>query len=215
MIQDDPEILLRILWTDEATFRSDGSVNRHNMHYWSPANPHWLQQVQNQGRWSLNVWCGIIGGRIIGPWIFNGRLNGLSYLNFLQNDLPILLRDIPLETRRNMWFQHDGCPAHFTARVCEFLNETYPGRWIGRGSLFPWPPRSPDLSCLDFYYWARIKDLVYITRPTTREDMIQRITDAARSLSVAEIETSVLATGQRIQSCIEQDGQHFEHLGPH
>ncbi|KAJ8914075.1 hypothetical protein NQ315_014269 [Exocentrus adspersus] len=68
MIQDDPELLLRILWSDEATFRSDGTVNRHNMHYWSATNPHWMQEVQHQGRWSINVWCGILGGRIIGPF---------------------------------------------------------------------------------------------------------------------------------------------------
>ena len=30
---------------DEATFNNIGAVNRHNMHYWSPVNPRWMQTV--------------------------------------------------------------------------------------------------------------------------------------------------------------------------
>lgn len=49
MIRENRELLSEILWTDEATFRSDGNVNLHNMHYWSDNNPHWLREVQYQG----------------------------------------------------------------------------------------------------------------------------------------------------------------------
>lgn len=35
----------KVLWSDEATFKSNGDVNRHNMHYWSRENPHWFRQV--------------------------------------------------------------------------------------------------------------------------------------------------------------------------
>lgn len=204
--------LPKILWTDEARFNSDGGVNLHNMHYYSQNNPHWMQEVQHQGKWSVNVWCGILCGQIIGPFIFDGNLNGEIYLNFLQHELPILLEGIDLATRKDMFFQHDGCPAHFAASVREYLDAAYPGRWIGRGSIFPWPARSPDLTCLDFYLWGRIKDLVFQTRPTTRADMINRITVAIRSISTAEVEAAVLSTRQRLQLCIDNDGRQFEHL---
>lgn len=141
MISEDRDFLSRILWTDEATFHSNGGVNLHNMHYWSRDNPHWMQEVQHQGRWSVNVWCGILGGRVIGPFIFNEPLTGQNYLHFLNNELPVLLENVPLNIRRNMILQHDGCPAHFAANVRQFLDETFPGRWIGRGSIFPWPAR--------------------------------------------------------------------------
>jgi len=141
MVAEDPRLLSKILWTDEATFKSDGQVNLHNMHYWARNNPRWMREVQHQGRWSINVWCGILGGIIIGPFIFDQPLTGEIYLNFLTNHLPVLLENVPLETRRNMFFQHDGCPAHFSVMVRQFLDRTFPNRWIGRGSLFPWPPR--------------------------------------------------------------------------
>ena len=87
-----------ILWTDEATFKSNGDVNIHNAHYWSQVNPHLLRKVDNQHRWSLNVWCGIIRHRIIGPYFFQGALNGGMYTDFLKNILNQLLEDVPLAT---------------------------------------------------------------------------------------------------------------------
>lgn len=212
MCNENLRFLSQVLWTDEATFTNCGRVNLHNMHYWSQTNPHWMREVDHQNRWSVNVWCGILGDRIIGPFVFDGHLNGESYLNFLENDLPNLLEDIPLDVRASMWYQHDGCPSHYSQRVRDFLNIIYPNRWIGRGSLFPWPPRSPDLTVLDFYLWGRIKDIVYKTRPTTREDMIDRIEIAINSIPQAEIETAVSSSRRRIDSCILQNGRQFEHL---
>jgi len=70
MLIENPNFLNNILWTDEATFNSDGGVNRNNMHYWSETNPRWMREIQHQGRWSINVWCGVIGSQIIGPFFF-------------------------------------------------------------------------------------------------------------------------------------------------
>lgn len=215
MISENRHFLSQILWTDEATFNSDGRVNVHNMHYWAAENPHWLVEVQHQGRWSLNVWCGILGGNIIGPYFFHQPLNGNAFLEFLVSQLPNLLEDVPLDLRQNMFLQLDGCPAHFAVNVREHLNAAFPQRWIGRGSLFPWPPRSPDLTCLDFYLWGRLKEIVYLTQPTTKQDMENRIRSAVHQLPRVEIEAAVRSTQDRLQHCIERNGQQFEHLRRH
>ncbi|KAJ8909455.1 hypothetical protein NQ315_008322 [Exocentrus adspersus] len=64
------------------------------------------------------------------------------------------------------------------SRKASAINQTYPDRWIGRESLFHWPATSPDLTCLDFYLWGRIEDIVFCGRPTTRDDRINRIQHA-------------------------------------
>lgn len=215
LLEEQPHIMSKILWTDEATFNSAGGVNLHNMHYWAEENPHWIEEVQLQGRWSLNVWCGIVDGKIVGPYFFDRTLNGETYLDFLENQLPVLLEDISLQTRRDMILQHDGCPAHFSRRVRDYLYVSYPNKWIGKGSIVSWPARSPDLTCLDFYLWGRLKDLVYQTRPTTRDDMKQRIRNAINSISTAEIEAAVMSTRERLHLCVDNDGKQFEHLIGH
>jgi hypothetical protein len=55
-----------------------------------------------------------IDDHLIGPYLLPLRLTGDIYLTFLQEILPKLLEVVPLEVRREMWFQHDGAPAHCT-----------------------------------------------------------------------------------------------------
>lgn len=38
----------------------------------------------------------------------------------------------------------------------------FPGKWIGTHSSIPWPPRSPDLTCLDYFLWGYLKNKVGI-----------------------------------------------------
>jgi len=45
----------------------------------------------------------------------------------------------------------DGAPPHFSCFVTDVLNERFPDAWVERGGPIPWPPRSSDLSPLDFF----------------------------------------------------------------
>jgi hypothetical protein len=114
----------------------------------------------HQVRCSMNVWAGIIGNCVAGSYLLPDRLNGPAYCVFLQEVLPALLDDVPLTVRRDMWFQHDGAPAHFSAQIQQHLNTQFPYRWLGRGGRVSWPTRSPDLNLLDFFLWGHLKEIV-------------------------------------------------------
>lgn len=212
MIENNPDYHLNVLWCDEATFKSNGEVNLHNMHYWSPTNPHWMREVNHQRQWTLNTWCGIFSGRIIGPYFFEGNLTGELYSNFLNNDFLHLLNDIPIERQRQMWFMQDGCPAHYHCDVRFTLTAMFGEQWIGRGGPVPWPARSPDLTCMDYYLWGRIKDIVYQTAPTSKENMKDRIRGACEQISREELIHALENFPKRIEKCMEVGGGHFEHL---
>jgi len=92
---------------------------------------------------------------------FSDRMTGQNYLDFLQNELPKQVEDVPLSTRIAIYFQHDGAPSHYTRHVMQHFSDTFPNRWIDRGSTINWPPRSPDLTPLDFYFWGLMKSEVY------------------------------------------------------
>ena len=57
-----------------------------------------------------------------------------------------------------------GFPPHYTRHVREYLNESFPKRWLGRGGPVAWPPRSPDHTPLDYYLSGHKKTLVYETK---------------------------------------------------
>jgi len=103
---------LKILFSDECTFKSDGSVNTWKSRYWTRINNlHWLREI-DQIVWKVNVWCGIIGSQIVGPVFFDKNLNDDRYSTLIVTDLPVLLENLPLQLRLNMWFQHDACPSN-------------------------------------------------------------------------------------------------------
>ena len=213
-LQDHPQLWQYILFTDEATFTRAGHHNSHNDHWWAKENPHKKVVKNFQQRFSVNVWCGIIGGHLIGPHIFEDRLDGVTYARFLTDQLPSLLKDVPLATRQRLIFQHDGAPPHYHHQVKQHLDQVYPDKWIGRGGPRQWPARSPDLTPLDYYLWGHMKTLVYKKKSNTREELLQRIMEACQDIRdkpdvLRESANSIL---KRAQLCIEQVGNHFENL---
>ena len=84
--------------------------------------------------------------------------------------------------RTNLTFQQDGAPPHFRITVRSYLDEKFGERWIGRGGPTAWPPRSPDLTPLDFYAWGYIKEYVYSEKIENREQLLHKITVAAENL---------------------------------
>lgn len=153
-----------------------GLFNTRNEHLWCYTNPHEPRPHNYQHRFTVNVWAGIVNNSLVGP-VFLDRLNSVTYENFLSETLPVLLEDVPLASLRNMYYQHDGAPAHYSRRARELLDREYPGRWIGRGStVIAWPARSPDLTPLDFYLWGHVKAMVYKGgAAASREALIEKI----------------------------------------
>lgn len=143
-----PRTLPRILFMDEAQFTRDGVWNSRNSHIWAHNNPHAVVQRNSQRKFSRNAWCGVVNDTLVGPHFFEGQLSGEVYLDFFRNILPNLLLAQNVD-RRDLHFQHDGAPPHFSLQVREHLNNEFPNRWIGRGGTQAWPARSPDLTVLD------------------------------------------------------------------
>lgn len=213
-VNNDDNFFKYVMFSDEATFQSTGVLNRHNCHFWSPVNPHWMREVDHQHRWSLNVWCGIVNGYLIGPYFFEGNVDGPTYLHLIRDELPVMLEEVDLNTRNRLWLQQDGASPHWTIIVRNYLNERFNNRWIGRGGPVEWPPRSPDLTSLDFYLWGFLKNEVYRTRPTTKEDMKVRIRNACNAIPRNVLLKTIMHFRKRVNLCIREGGATFEHLLP-
>ena len=149
-IKAHPKLLSVILFSDEVSFTQDSVNNLWNVHTWSHNNPLETSETNFQRRFTANVWCGVLGNNFIGPFVFDNNLMRNAYEVFLRNELPGLLEDIPLMIRSQMYFKHDGAPPYYTRHVRDYLNESFPNRWLGCGGPIPWPLRSPDLTPLDY-----------------------------------------------------------------
>ena len=160
------------------------------------------------------MWVGVIGDYLIGPHFLPPRQNGEAYIQFLREVHPVLLEEVPLGVRRDMFFMHDVAPAHFSEVARQHLTETYANQWIGRGGPQNWPARSPDLNPLDFSTWGHLQHLVYRTPVRDVEDLRNRIIDACMVLreSPGIFERIRGSMRRRLDACVMPEGRHIEHL---
>ncbi|GFW96813.1 uncharacterized protein TNCV_2159491 [Trichonephila clavipes] len=79
---------------------------------------------------------------------------------------------------QELWFQQDGATCHTARATIELLKDTLGDRLISRFGPVNWPPRSCDLTLLDYFLWGYVKSLVYADKPQTLdhlEDNIRRV----------------------------------------
>ena len=145
----NPDLLRLVIWSDEAMFKLNGHVNRHNSVYWSSTNPHRNMEISQQGPGAM-VWRGILDDRIIGPFfIEDGTITGQRYLKLLEEEMWPAIANHPRVSQ--LFFQQDGAQPHYARVVREWLDTKFPGHWIRRRGTIDWSSRSPDLTPLDFW----------------------------------------------------------------
>ncbi|KAK3881581.1 hypothetical protein Pcinc_013963 [Petrolisthes cinctipes] len=108
--------------------------------------------------------------------INRGRPHGEQVLDAEEDILDAIADDPSTSTRRvgarfRVSHASDGAPVHFARDTRDFINVMYPDKWIGRGGPIAWPPKSPDLTPLDFYLWGHLKSRVYATQINTRQEL--------------------------------------------
>lgn len=214
MINDNQNYMFDICFSDECSFYLNGIVNRHNCRYWSDENPRLFREVHTQHPQKLNVWAGIYGNHIIGPFFIPGNLTGQIYLDLLENAIyPALVQVLENEEdHQTIIFQQDGAPPHFVQPVRQFLDENFPDAWIGRRGHIEWPPRSPDLAPLDFFLWGHLKSKIYATQPESLDDLRNRIINECRQITPQMLNNVRERFQQNLFYCMEVNGAHFQHL---
>jgi len=158
---------------------------------------------------SVTVWIGVSASGLVGPFFFEGTVTGDSYVSMLNNNFLPSVENWPLG---EMWFQQDGAPPHYSIAARNWLNDKFPNRWIGRRGSIEYPPRSPDLTPPDFFLWGVLKNSVYAKKPRTKDQLVAVIMNTCTEISEDLCRSVCYSVVRRTAKCIEEGGQHFEHL---
>ncbi|GFX34664.1 otoferlin [Trichonephila clavipes] len=170
----------RILFSDEAHFWLNGYVNKQNYRIWSEANPQVYVETPLHPE-KLTLWCALWAGGIIGPYFFkndeghNITVNGDRYRAMITN---FFIPEMNNHDIQELWFQQDGARCHTARATIDLLKDTFGDLLISRFGPVNWPPRSCDLTPLDYFLWGYVKSLVYADKPQTLdhlEDNIHRV----------------------------------------
>ncbi|GFU62736.1 transposase [Trichonephila clavipes] len=184
-----PDFHKRILFSDEAHFWLNGYVNKQNCRIWSEANPQVYVETPLHPE-KLTVWCALWTGGIIGPYFFkndeshNVTVNGDRYRAMITN---FFIPELNNHDVQELWFQQDGATCHTACATIDLLKDTFGDRLISRFEPVNWPPRSCDLTPLDYFLWGYVKSLVYADKPQTLDHLEDNI-----SCVIADIRPQML-----------------------
>jgi len=90
------------------------------------------------------------------------------------------------------------------------LDATFPNRWIGRDGPTPWPPRSPDITPLDFFLWRYVKDKMFSTPVPDITNWKARIIDTFVTVTEDMLENTWSQIDYRLDVLRATRGAHVE-----
>jgi len=90
------------------------------------------------------------------------------------------------------------------------LDAIFPNRWILIDGPTPWPPRSPDITPLDFFLWGYVKDKVFSTPVPDITNLKARITYAFVTITEHMLENTWRETDYRLDVLRATKGAHVE-----
>jgi hypothetical protein len=154
----------------------------------------------------VNDWCGFMKDRIIRRFFFvEDTVTGGVYLDVLEQFVCLQAADL----QPNIIYQQDGAPPHWSLHVRETIMRTFPDRWIGRDGPISWPPRSPDITPLDLFFWEYVKDRVCATRLPDLP-LRDRIRDVISSLTLDMLDRTWQEIEYRLDIIRATSGSHVE-----
>ncbi|GFU65630.1 putative DD41D transposase [Trichonephila clavipes] len=105
----------------------------------------------------------------------NVTVNGDRYRAMITN---FFIPELNNHDVQELWFQQDGATCHTARATIDLLKDAFGDRLISRFGPVNWPPRSCDLTPLDYFLWGYVKSLVYADKPQMLdhlEDNIRRV----------------------------------------
>ena len=126
-------------------------------------------------------------------------VNGDRYQAMLNEFLFTKIED---EDISNIWFQQDGATWHTAEATLDVLRPVFKDRIISRRADVVWPPRSWDLTPLDYYLWGAVKDRCYADKPETIDALKDNIREAIGEIQLHTIDNVFKNWSDRVGYCM-------------
>ncbi|GFY24434.1 uncharacterized protein TNCV_1014821 [Trichonephila clavipes] len=109
-------------------------------------------------------------------------------------------------------FQQDGATCHTARATIDLLKDTLGDRLISRFGPVNWPPRSWDLTPLDYFLWGYVKSLVYADKPQTLDHLEDNIRRVIADIRPQMLEKVIENWTSRLDSIRASRGSHMPEI---
>ncbi|GFU10943.1 DUF4817 domain-containing protein [Trichonephila clavipes] len=102
----------------------------------------------------------------------NVTVNGDRYKAMITN---FFITELNNHDVQELWFEQDGATCHTARATIDLLKDTFGDRLISRFGPVNWPPKSCDLTPLDYFLWSYVKSLDYADKQQTLDHLEDNI----------------------------------------
>lgn len=161
-------------FSDEAYIQLNGFLNSKNSVIWSAENPHIVAPTKVKFPPKLGIFVAMSRKKII-PVFFRDTVNKERYIEIIDK----FLHQAKIQ-KKVTWFQQDSASAHTAGTTLSHLKDIFQDRVITRPL---WPPRSPDLTPLDFFLWQPLKNFCFKRKPQNLDELESLAKEYLHSIS--------------------------------
>lgn len=213
-----------VVWSDESMYGVGHIGNRQNTRHWrikGDQDPYeMLRQIKFQGFHTHVFCCFSTYAGVIGPYYIEDivdpadpntkTLTSSKYIHMMRTIIVPELKERLGDKFETCWFQQDGAAPHTSGASLAYLREQFGNRLISNKCAFRWPPKSPDLNPLDFWFWRYTKEILYkdfIADSTELKLMIPLVFSNIQTDMIRSVVDHFII---RILAVLEKKGQHIE-----
>ena len=111
-----------------------------------------------------------------------------------------------------MWFHQDGATCHTAEITFDILRPVFEDCIINRRPDVVWPPRSCDLTPLDYFLWGAVKDKRYADKPETIDALKDNIHEAIGEIQLHTIDNVLKNQTDCAGYCMASRGSHLKEI---
>ncbi|GFT84721.1 uncharacterized protein TNCV_2767301 [Trichonephila clavipes] len=141
-----------------------------------------------------------------------------AFVEYTTDEEEIIVYDMgeEIESPKNgsteLWFQQDGATCHTARATIDLLKDMFGDRLILRFGPVNWPPRSCDLTPLDYFLWGYVKSLVYADKPQTLDHLEDNICRVIADIRPKMLEKVVENWSSRLDYIRASCGSHMSEI---
>ena len=198
-----------MIWffSDEKNFCQDQKFNRQN-NRWIAMRPQDVPRVMQTKFPATVMVFEVISseGHVMPPHIFEAGLRVTSeiYLTVMKE---VVLPWIKKVAKDRPWvWQQDSAPCHVSKKSLEWLAENCYD-FISKDI---WPPSSPDLNPMDYFFWGVLEARTNRSAHPTKTALINTIRKEAMAIPKPQILAATARFRSRVEAVIEANGSYIE-----
>lgn len=224
MVCDQTINIENTCFSDECMVYTGRHINRQNTGFWRlrgqfTDKQQKLVQRRFQGPKThmfvmLHWKAGIIGPIFIEdhncPDDARTTLSSTKYIHMLDTKvIPELKRRLGRDFD-SCWWQQDGASCHTAGPTLQYLQSIFGNRIISNKAAVEWPPYSPDLNPLDYWFWSELKSLIGEKDPKTIAEVKQLAVEICQTFDKPQIRRGIDDFLIRVECMEFWNGEHFE-----